>query len=238
MTNEIIIEKLKKLIVRWDKSAKSKERTAYTLYCRESMEYQALQLASNTQINCILDINSFIEELEEKDKKEEGNEAICKCGNVIIKGKGIFESSEAGKFDEIYILNYIAKCDKCKAEYGVPVLRKEYSEMNKMLQEQINEDKKKHNHLMRANNRKYKLKKALQEEKNHNVICKCGNVTDIEMSEKKNNYGANVVKFIANCSKCKKVYRAGFILENGECIETSINKINKAIQEYIRVIYK
>jgi hypothetical protein len=86
---------------------------------------------------------------------------------------------------------------------------------------------------MRAYNRKYKLKKALQEEKNHNVICKCGNVVDIEMSEKKNNYGRSVVKFIANCSKCKKVYGAGFMLEIGQSIETSMNKINKAIQEYI-----
>jgi NTP pyrophosphatase (non-canonical NTP hydrolase) len=89
-------------------------------------------------------------------------------------------------------------------------------------------------------NRKGKTENGVfvKEEKNHNVICKCVNVTDIEMSEKKNNYGRNVVKFIANCSKCKKVYRAGFILEIGECIETSMNKINKAIQEYIRTIYK
>ena len=73
MTNEIIIEKLKKLIVRWNKSAESKELTACTLYERESMEYQALQLAYNAQINCILDINSFIEELKQEEKKEEEN---------------------------------------------------------------------------------------------------------------------------------------------------------------------
>ena len=71
MTNEIIIEKLKKLIFAWSVSADSKRQTADYLHNKESIEYKSLQFATNAQLNCILDINSFIEELErEQDDKE------------------------------------------------------------------------------------------------------------------------------------------------------------------------
>ena len=66
MTNEIIIEKLKKLIVGWVESAESKERTAYALYSRESMEYKSLQFAATTQYNCSLDLQALIVELQNK----------------------------------------------------------------------------------------------------------------------------------------------------------------------------
>jgi hypothetical protein len=142
--NEIIIEKLKKLAIGWDKSAESKERTAYTLYSRESMEYKALQLASNAQINCILDINSFIEELKQEEKKEEENEIICKCDAEIKQDKILLN-----KFTTTYGTDMVfiyAKCDKCNIEYntGLKFLPEEYVDIiteaikiKKALQEEI-----------------------------------------------------------------------------------------------------
>jgi hypothetical protein len=71
MTNEIIIEKLKKLIFAWSVSADSQRQMADYFYNRESIENKYLHFAANAQINCSLDIDSFIEELElEQDDKE------------------------------------------------------------------------------------------------------------------------------------------------------------------------
>ena len=71
MTNEIIIEKLKQLIFAWSVSADSKRQMADYFYNKGSIENKYLHFVANTQIDCSLDIDSFIEELErEQDDKE------------------------------------------------------------------------------------------------------------------------------------------------------------------------
>jgi hypothetical protein len=66
MEIDVLIEKLNLLILGWNKSAQSKERTANALYNKESIEYKALQFAASTQYHCAFDLKEIVEELQNK----------------------------------------------------------------------------------------------------------------------------------------------------------------------------
>jgi NTP pyrophosphatase (non-canonical NTP hydrolase) len=79
-------------------------------------------------------VKSKDEALEQYKKEEETNEVICKCGNVVIKNIGIADYDKNGE----YTLCMVSKCLECKTQYETQILKKEVSEINKMIQETIN----------------------------------------------------------------------------------------------------